>query len=523
MALRSRPGRSTLSIPVKFNSLTGDLINHGTINVGDTTGAAALYPNPAASGGTINLSGGGTINLNSDSEIYGYNNATLVNLDNLIQGQGTIESLTSFQNEAQAPSTPTSRAGRSHDRALTTNSGTIEATSGGTLNASNASIVSGGTLDGGTWIVGSNSTLELNANISTLAATVILQGPGASFPDLATVTSITSAGQLEIEGGLVFSTSGSLSNSGTISLERGTLNVAGTYTETERYPEYRTGGLTPGTQFGQLSVTGSATPGGTLNINLIDGYTPSAGNSYQIIPFGSRTTGSDFATENGLTVPGGLVLTPVYNPTNLTLTVNQIPAFTSANSTTFTVGQTGSFTVTASGFPIPTLSESSSDTLPSGVTFNAATGVLSGTPAAGSGGVYTLNFTASNGVGSSPTQTFALTVNQAPAITSASSTTFTVGQAGSFTVTASGVPDSDADREQQRYAAERRNVQCDHRRAQLHPGGGERRHLHPELHRLQQRRQLTHPDFHPHCQPGAGTSPAPVARRSRWDRRAASQ
>ena len=116
------------------------------------------------------------------------------------------------------------------DSALTTNTGTLQATGGGTLNASNASIVSGGTLDGGTWIVGSNSTLELNANISTLAATVILQGPGASFPDLATVTSITSAGQLEIEGGLVFSTSGSLSNSGTISLEPGTLNVAGTYT-----------------------------------------------------------------------------------------------------------------------------------------------------------------------------------------------------------------------------------------------------------------------------------------------------
>src|SRR5262249_57383948 len=66
---------------------------------------------------------------------------------------------------------------------------------------------------------------------------------------------------------------------------------------------------------------------------------------------------------------------------SFTLTVNQIPAITSANNTTFTVGAAGSFTVTASGSPTPTLSETGA--LPNGVTFTAATGVLSGTPATG--------------------------------------------------------------------------------------------------------------------------------------------
>ena len=61
------------------------------------------------------------------------------------------------------------------------------------------------------------------------------------------------------------------------------------------------------------------------------------------------------------------------------------------------VGNAGSFIVTASGFPAPALSESG--TLPAGVTFNASTGVLSGTPAAGTDGTYNLTFTASNGVG----------------------------------------------------------------------------------------------------------------------------
>src|SRR5581483_10969839 len=123
---------------------------------------------------------------------------------------------------------------------------------------------------------------------------------------------------------------------------------------------------------------------------------------------------------------------------NFSLTVNQAPAITSANNTNFAVGTSGSFTVTTTGFPAPTLSQAG--TLPSGITFNVATGVLSGTPAAGTGGTYPITFTASNGVGTNATQSFTLTVNQAPAITSANSTTFTAGTAGSFTVTATGFP-----------------------------------------------------------------------------------
>ena len=78
-----------------------------------------------------------------------------------------------------------------------------------------------------------------------------------------------------------------------------------------------------------------------------------------------------------------------------------------------------------------------SGALPSGVTFNG--GVLSGTPATGTGGTYTITLTATNTIGTA-NQTFTLTVNQAPAITSANSATFAVGSAGNFVVTASGFP-----------------------------------------------------------------------------------
>lgn len=96
-----------------------------------------------------------------------------------------------------------------------------------------------------------------------------------------------------------------------------------------------------------------------------------------------------------------------------TLAVNQAPAFISGNTAALNVGSNGSFTVQASGFPAPTLSENPSNVLPTGVLFNAATGLLSGTPAAGTAGSYTLHFTAHNGAGSDATQTLTLTVNPA--------------------------------------------------------------------------------------------------------------
>ena len=117
----------------------------------------------------------------------------------------------------------------------------------------------------------------------------------------------------------------------------------------------------------------------------------------------------------------------------------QPPTFTSANVTNFTVGTAGSFTVTATGYPAVT-GYTETGSLPNGVAFNTTTGVLSGTPAAGTGGSYSITFTAANGITPNTTQTFNLIVDQAPAITSGSSTAFTVGTPGSFTVTATGYP-----------------------------------------------------------------------------------
>ncbi len=133
---------------------------------------------------------------------------------------------------------------------------------------------------------------------------------------------------------------------------------------------------------------------------------------------------------------------------SFTLTVNpatEAPVITSAGSTAFQAKSPGTFTVTTTGLPAATISATSSPALPSGVSFKDngdGTATLSGTPPEGSQGTYTLTIEAANTAGTA-TQSFALTVNAAPvapAITSASTATFTVGAAGSFGVMTTGSP-----------------------------------------------------------------------------------
>ena len=121
---------------------------------------------------------------------------------------------------------------------------------------------------------------------------------------------------------------------------------------------------------------------------------------------------------------------------SLTVTVSEPVHFTSPDTATLTAGHPGTFTVTTShGHPVPRLSEVG--TLPSGVTFldqSDGSARLTGTPAAGSGGTYTLAITADNDIGA-PVQTLVLTVEEAAVITSGPSATFSVARNGTFTVT----------------------------------------------------------------------------------------
>jgi hypothetical protein len=120
------------------------------------------------------------------------------------------------------------------------------------------------------------------------------------------------------------------------------------------------------------------------------------------------------------------------------------PSITSADHATFVAAVASSFTITATGFPTPAISETGM--LPNNVSLvdlGNGTATISGTPQSGAAGSYPITIKAANGVAPDAMQSFILTVtpgNVAPSITSSNTATFSETVNGSFAVTTTGFP-----------------------------------------------------------------------------------
>ena len=123
---------------------------------------------------------------------------------------------------------------------------------------------------------------------------------------------------------------------------------------------------------------------------------------------GLYPSGTAFDMASGLGTPNGANLAASFCPSSSTA-----PAFTADTPPTAgTVGTAYSYTYVATGNPAPTFAVATG-TLPAGLSLNATTGVLSGTPT--TAGPFTFTVSATNGVGS-------------PAVSP--STTITIGASG---------------------------------------------------------------------------------------------
>jgi large repetitive protein len=177
-----------------------------------------------------------------------------------------------------------------------------------------------------------------------------------------------------------------------------------------------------------FTETGSLPPGVSLTRAGVLAGTPGSGSvgSYPIT----------LSADNGV---GG----PTTSPFTLIVSAPASIPESSPNSAVFLDSTANSFTVEATGSPVPTVTVGPvSGKLPSWLTVSSAvagTATLNGTPPRNTKKIYVLNETATNG-GGSVTQSFTLTVGYAPTILSVGTATLKVGVAKNFNVRTAGYP-----------------------------------------------------------------------------------
>jgi hypothetical protein len=199
-------------------------------------------------------------------------------------------------------------------------------------------------------------------------------------------------------------------------------------------------GVPPSLPSGTLDASFTAGASGTFAIDAGGDPSPNVALSTGSLPSGlaiSTANGEGTISGTPSANTGGTYVLTVSATSSigsasalLYLTVNQDPTITSASSDHVAQAETTTWTISSTGYPAPTISESGG--LPSGVSFQAesdGTATLSGTPT--SAGSYPLKFTAANGVGAAATQSFSLVVNAASGASSVTTTTTNPGRGGS--------------------------------------------------------------------------------------------
>ena len=337
-------------------------------------------------GGSITISSLGQLDFQGTQKLGGTGTASLTDVFDrfgmLVPTNGDVLTIglgiTIFGNSGQLGS----QAGGS-----LINQGTIEAIGGGTLTVFGDADVTGGTLTGGTWEAVAGGTLRLlGDNVATNAATILLDGAGAHIysdsaaTDALTALATNAAGaSLTIQNGanltssaalgdqgtltvgsgstltvpsLTIATRATLSGSGTIggsvvnggqlspgSLSAtGALTIAGSYTQGSAGAlNIAIGGITPGSQYAQLNVSGAASLGGALNVSLANGFGPSAEQVFKVLTFSYSSGG--FAAVNMPTIGGSPAFMVGVTPTALNLVALTSAPDLAAGAVAFTSSQ----------------------------------------------------------------------------------------------------------------------------------------------------------------------------------------
>ncbi len=320
---------SALQIPDnQIAALTaGTITNNGTINinsVGDNTELQIV-------GGAVTLTGGGKVVMTDKNQNYIFNTGTgttLTNVNNTISGSGDIGNNQNliFVNESAGIVDAVSSTGHTltinpgtGTGAGTTNTGLMEASSGGTLVLNDTVTNTGGTITALSGGVVDLAGTDLLGGTLTSTGTGVINGYGSALLDGTSghAITLTAGSNLNIPDNQELSAAGTLTNNGTLTINsvgsNTILNVAssltltgsGTLTMSPHAQNYIFGG---GTLTNQSTIQGSGVIGNG-SLTLVNSGTIDANQSAATLTInpngGTTNTATLEATAGGTLVFAG--------------------------------------------------------------------------------------------------------------------------------------------------------------------------------------------------------------------------
>lgn len=365
-----------------------------------------------------------------------------------------------------------------------TNSGTITISSGRQFLINNGSLTnhSANTLTGGIYDIAGVFRFP-SANIVTNSAQVVLRGNSWSIQDVngnnaltnfnmigaqgilalrdgctfTRTSPFTSNGDIRVGAGCLFDgttvamTGGFLQGDGTVDANvnntggtvapgesAGLLTIAGSYTQSSGGTlAIEIAGITAGTQYDRLAVTGTASLNGSLSVSMSGGFQPALGALFDILT-ASAVTGT-FPNHNLPLNFGGICRgAPAYSPTAVSLEALEAINFsTNPESQTHCQGEPATFNVALSnGTGTITYQWRRNNVNISGA--NSPTYVVNPVIAASAG---TYDCAVTNNCGTAYSGQAVLTVHTPPSISQhPAGLTRCIGASATFSVSASGLP-----------------------------------------------------------------------------------
>ena len=300
---------------------TGGTISSSSLTLAGTSSLSVSGLGSLTDGGTVYNSGtatwtgGGTLHINSgtwDNQGGATFIANATSAQTISVGFGMTSVFTNagtFSKTGSATTTFASSVTFTNTGTTSVSAGTLVLTTGS--NSGTISLSSGTELDlAGTFTLASASTISGSGTVKITGGTTTLGGTvtassvtvnsGATLTGVATINAnVTNNGTLLEKN--VFLVSGVL----------GILVINGNFTQgSSGTLNMLIGGTTAGTGYDQLQISGTATLGGTLNVNTVSGYTIPTGQTFSLLTFGSYS--GSFGT---ISNDSSTTLTPQYNST----------------------------------------------------------------------------------------------------------------------------------------------------------------------------------------------------------------